>query len=372
MDKIRVSIYLPLLEIGGAERVMLLLAAGFLKKGYAVDLVLSKKTGLLLQMVPEGVRIIDLGGKRMLTSFLPLAHYLRKEHPDAIISGLDIANIIVVWAKLLAFSRTRTLLTIQSQMSIMAKDSGRIRDRLYPWLLRLFYRYAYGIIAASNGAALDASRSTGIPLLKIQVVNNPIDIEGILQFSRADVEHSWFAADNYIPVILAVGRLTSAKDYPTLLHAITLLHQQRTTRLVILGDGDERSKLEALAGQMGIAADVNLPGFDLNPYRYMSRCNVFVLSSYFEGFANVLAEALACGAQIVSTDCPSGPAEILENGKYGRLVPVGDAVALAGAIKEALDHPLPVLGLRERAKAFSSETAVRAYLQVLGLSPNDN
>jgi len=372
MDKKRIAIYIPILNIGGAELMMLILAGCFLKSGFAVDLVLSKKAGPLLQLVPEGARLIDLGGKRMLASIWPLAHYLRREHPDAIISGLDIANIIVVWAKLLAFSRTRTLLTIHSHMSILAKDSGRIRDRLYPWLLHLFYRYAYGIVAISNGAAREASRTAGIPLTKIKVVNNPIEIEKIPQLSCVDVEHAWFSPDNNTPVILSVGRMTSAKDYPTLVRAFALLRQRRSARLVILGDGDECSNLEVLVGQMGIAADVYLPGFDLNPYRYMSRCNVFVLSSYFEGFAIVLAEALACGAQVVSTDCPSGPAEILEDGKYGRLVPVGDAVALARAIEDALDHPFPVEGLKERAKAFSSETAVHAYLQVLGLSPYDH
>jgi glycosyltransferase involved in cell wall biosynthesis len=372
MDKIRIAIYLPLLEIGGAERVMLILAGGILKKGYAVDLVLAKKTGPLLQMVPKGVRIIDLGGKRMLTSVLPLAQYLLREHPEAIISGLDIANIIVLWAKLLAFSRTHALLTIQSHMSLMAKDSGRIRDWVYPCLLHLFYRYAYGIIAISNGTALEASLTAGIPSLKIQIVNNPIDIETIQELSWAAVEHPWFDSDHKTSIILSVGRMTSAKDYPTLLRAFSLLRQKRSARLVIIGDGDERSNIKALVNQLGIEPDVYLPGFDLNPFRYMSRSNVFVLSSYFEGFANVLAEALACGTQVVSTDCPSGPAEILEDGKHGRLVPVGDFSALAEAIAEALDHPLEVDGLKLRAKAFSSETVVDAYLQALGFSINDH
>jgi glycosyltransferase involved in cell wall biosynthesis len=372
MDKKRIAIYIPILDIGGAERVMLILAGGFLKKGYAVDLVLSKKTGLLLKLVPIGVRIIDLDGKRMLPSIWPLAQYLRREHPDAIISGLDIANIIVVCARLLAFSKTRILLTIHSHMSFLAKDSGRIRDRVYPWLLHLFYRYAYGIIAISKGAALEASLSAGIPPSKIQVVNNPIDLNNILQLSYEKVDHPWFNGENEIPVILTVGRLTSAKDLPTLLRSFWLLCQQRSARLVIIGDGDECSKLVVLASELGITKNVYLPGFDLNPYRYMSHSNVFVLSSYFEGFANVLVEALACGTQVVSTNCPSGPAEILEDGKHGRLVPVGDTAALAGAIADALDYPLPIEGLKERAKAFSSEAAVSAYLQALGFPINDH
>jgi glycosyltransferase involved in cell wall biosynthesis len=166
--------------------------------------------------------------------------------------------------------------------------------------------------------------------------------------------------------------LSAQKDYPTLLRAFAHVRSCRPTRLVILGEGEELGRILALADELGIRADVDLPGFSDHIFSLMARCRVFVLSSAWEGFGNVLVEALACGAQIVSTDCPSGPAEILENGKSGRLVPVGDAVALAGAIEAALDHPLPVEDLKERAKAFSSETVVRAYLQILGLSSNDN
>jgi glycosyltransferase involved in cell wall biosynthesis len=166
--------------------------------------------------------------------------------------------------------------------------------------------------------------------------------------------------------------LSAQKDYPTLLRAFASVRSRRPVRLVILGEGEELVRIQELAVELGIRSDVDLPGFLDRPYPLMAHCRVFALTSAWEGFGNVLVEALACGAQIVSTDCPSGPAEILDNGKYGRLVPVGDFVALAGAIEDALDHPLPVEGLKKRAKAFSSETAVSAYLQILGLSLNDH
>jgi glycosyltransferase involved in cell wall biosynthesis len=179
--------------------------------------------------------------------------------------------------------------------------------------------------------------------------------------------HPWFAPGEP-PVILAAGRLTAQKDYPTLMRAFASLRKNRPAHLVILGEGEEHPRLQALAMELGIRADVDLPGFLDHPFPLMAHCQVLVLSSAWEGFGNVLVEALACGTQVVSTDCPSGPAEILEDGKYGRLVPVGDAVALAKAIEATLDRPYPVAMLRQRAQAFSSKDAVGQYLEALGIT----
>ena len=167
-------------------------------------------------------------------------------------------------------------------------------------------------------------------------------------------------------MILGVGRLTQAKDFPTLIRAFALVRKKRAARLMILGEGEERPKLEALVRELGLEREVTLPGFVDNPYKYMKRAAVFVLSSKWEGFGNVLVEAMALGTPVVSTDCPSGPAEILENGRWGRLVPVGDVYALAEAIIETLDeehHP----DVANRAKDFAVELAVEKYINVLGV-----
>jgi glycosyltransferase involved in cell wall biosynthesis len=169
------------------------------------------------------------------------------------------------------------------------------------------------------------------------------------------------------PVILAVGRLTLQKDFPTLIRAFARLRARRSARLVILGEGELRDELEALVAELGLTADVALPGFVDNPFSWMRGSALFVLSSAWEGFGNVLVEAMACGTPVVSTDCPSGPAEILENGKWGRLAAVGDAEALARAIAEALDDPNPP-DVRARAAFFSVERSVDAYLAILGVS----
>jgi glycosyltransferase involved in cell wall biosynthesis len=166
-------------------------------------------------------------------------------------------------------------------------------------------------------------------------------------------------------VILSVGRLSAEKDYPTLLRAFALLQNQVPARLILLGEGGQRAGLERLASELGIGATVSLPGFVRNPFAYMARARVFVLSSLFEGFGNVLVEALACGCQVVSTHCPGGPGEILDRGRYGRLVPVGDHAALARAILEAIAEPMDTEALRRRADDFSVERAARRHLDAL-------
>ena len=182
--------------------------------------------------------------------------------------------------------------------------------------------------------------------------------------AAVDVEHAWFG-DGGAPVILAAGRLSGEKDYPTLLRAFAEVVGSRSARLVILGQGVERESLLELAERLGVSDRFDLPGFDVNPFRYMSRASVFVLSSRYEGFPNVLAQAMACGAPVVSTDCRSGPSEMLEGGRWGRLVPVGDWRAMARAIEATLDDPMPAEELKARASVYSVEASVERYLQVV-------
>jgi glycosyltransferase involved in cell wall biosynthesis len=242
-----------------------------------------------------------------------------------------------------------------------------LQEKLYPFLLRLFQRQADHIVAVSQGAADDLARTVHIPRERITVIYNPAVHPLLSELAAQPVVHPWFA-DGHPPVILAAGRLTPQKDYPTLLRAFSILRRKYMAHVVILGEGKELEGLQKLAEDLGIASDVAFLGFDINPYRYMTRCSIFVLSSLWEGFSIVLAEALACGAQIVSTDCPNGPAEILDHGKYGRLVPVGDAAAMAEAMELAMIVPVQTEMLRGRAEAFSIDTAVDKYLGILDLS----
>ena len=216
----------------------------------------------------------------------------------------------------------------------------------------------------SEGVASDLRIQVPRAASKVTTIYNPIVSPELTEQAAAPVEHPWFS-DGGDPVILAAGRLVNEKDFPTLLRAFAEVARSRAARLVILGQGVERESLLALADRLGVSDRFDLPGFDVNPFRYMSRASVFVLSSRYEGFPNVLAQAMACGAPVVSTDCRSGPSEMLEGGRWGRLVPVGDWRAMARAIEETLDDPMPAEELKARASVYSVEASVERYLEVI-------
>ncbi len=219
-------------------------------------------------------------------------------------------------------------------------------------------------MAVSEGVAEDLALTASLPRERITTIYNPVVTPALAGQAQAPLTHPWFAPGSP-PVLLAVGRLHYQKDFPTLLRAFARVRAVRAVRLLILGEGDQGVALQASAQELGITTDVELPGFVLNPFAYMARAAVFVLSSAYEGLPGVLIQALACGCPVVSTDCPSGPAEILEGGVYGPLVPVGDDAALAKAILSTLNARPNPDWLRTRAAEFSVDRAVDRYLEVL-------
>lgn len=363
----KIAFFLPSLAGGGAERVCVNLAAGFLARGLEVEFVLVKAEGPLLHAVPAGAKVIDLSSRRTLTAVLPLATYLRREKPYALIAAPDHANLVAVWGRILADSPTRVVITHHIHPTLSIHNTPKLQEKMYPTLLRAFQPWVDCMVAVSQGVANDLASLAHLPRESICVVYNPIVTQDLVDLTFAPINHPWFY-EGEPPVILAAGRLVAQKDYPTLLKAFAVLRERRVARLIILGEGKERKKLQILIRELGIQDDVELPGFSGCPYAFMSRSRVFALSSAWEGFGNVLVEALACGTQVVSTDCPSGPAEILDYGTFGRLVAVGDYSALADAIEEALDHPMKVESLKERAHAFSVDAAVEGYSALLGLA----
>jgi glycosyltransferase involved in cell wall biosynthesis len=240
---------------------------------------------------------------------------------------------------------------------------------LLPSAARLFFRWADRVGAVSEGVARDLAAMTGISVRDIAVVHNATVTPEVLEQAKEPCEHPWFESGraDRPPVILGVGTLSPLKDFALLIRAFARLRRGRPARLVILGEGRQRARLQALARELGVAPDVDLPGFDPNPYRFMARAEVLAVSSCVEGMPNVIIEALACGCPVVATDCPSGPAEILQNGRHGRLVPVGDEAALAEAIAATLQTAPDRVDLRRRAADFSVEHATDRYLQLLGL-----
>jgi glycosyltransferase involved in cell wall biosynthesis len=379
---------------------MLRTAKALLSRDFHVDLVLCERKGPLVDNVPSGTRVIELkpvpmlvarvralvadpGGLRELLRpvLLPwkppqrlphlpmLIRYLQSARPDALLSALPTLNLLAVWARRLAGVQTRIVISERNTLSISISGSRQWRKRYVPPLLKRAYLMADGIIAVSNGVADDLAATTGIPRQRITTVYNPVVGLDLIAKAREPLDHPWFAPGEP-PVILAAGRLHPQKDFATLIRAFARLRAERPARLVILGadsSGDSAyvADLKALPARFGVAKDVDLAGFAPNPHAYMSRAAAFVLSSVHEGLGIVLIEALACGTPVVSTDCPSGPREILDHGRFGPLVPVGDDAALAAAIGSALDDPLPAELLRSRAEMFTVERAVDRYLDLM-------
>jgi len=364
--KIHIALFLSSLHGGGAQRVIINLAQGFIERGLKVDLVLAKAEGPFLSQVPPRVRLVDLRARRVLYSLPGLVRYLRREQPQAVLSALNYVNIVAIWAKFLSKVRTRLVVTEHNTLSWSVANIPSVKTRLMPFLIRTFYPCADVVVTVSHGVAEDLIARTGLPAEKIRVIYNPVITPELFAKAEETLDHPWFHPGE-IPVILGIGRLTKQKDFPTLIRAFALVRKEHPARLMILGEGEERPNLEALVRELGLEGEVALPGFVENPYKYMKRAAVFVLSSRWEGLPTVLIEALALGTPVVSTNCPSGPMEILEGGKWGRLVPVGDPCSLAHAILETFQdehEPTP----KAAWERFSKENVVTAYLHVLGIS----
>jgi glycosyltransferase involved in cell wall biosynthesis len=359
----KIAIFIQSLAIGGAERMAINLSKGLIQQGMQIDLMLADCSGGLLSEVPMQVTIIDLKGKRVLFSLFPLVRYLHTQRPDLLYSIQAHTSLISVIAVRLARVQTPLVISSHTMISASLAADPSFRNRLVKILSRLFFRFADAAICISQGVAEDFIKTTGMPPQKTHVVYNPVVSPGLEQAALQTISHPWFASGNP-PLILAVGRLAVVKDYPTLLRAFSLLTRKRPANLLILGEGRERPRLEALVSQLGLKDNVQIPGFVKNPYAYMARARLLVLSSKWEGFGNVLVEAMACGTPVVSTDCRSGPGEILAGGRFGRLVPVGDAEALAAAMLESLQTPPDRALLRQRAQDFTVEKSVKEHMRV--------
>lgn len=361
-----IALHVASMAGGGAERVIAILANEFAKRGLKVDLVLDSATGEYLSGISSQVRVVDLRAPRVAASLLPLIKYLRRERPTCLLSTLTHVNLITVAAHRLANSQARLLLREATTLSYTVNDTPyrRLRRSL-PHLARLLYPFADRIIAVSNGVAADLHHTWGVSAEKIQVIYNPLISDELLSLAAQPVSHPW-PNDPDCPLVLSVGRLTRAKNYPLLLRAFAKLRKTVPARLMILGEGEQRNTLEDLARDLEIHTAVAMPGFVSNPFAYMARASVLTLSSSWEGLPGVLIQAMACGCPVVSTDCPNGPREILRDGRYGRLVPLDDPDALAEAMLAAVRGELPQAD-PEWMSRFSAELSTQQFLTALGV-----
>jgi glycosyltransferase involved in cell wall biosynthesis len=309
--------------------------------------------------------VINLNVPNAYIGIPELVRYLRSEKPRAFLAVTELTALAVITAKLISRAHARVVIVLATTISKHKRTP--LKKKIERILVSLLYPKVDGIVAVSHGAAEDFAQYAGIPIERVKVIYNPVIKPSLHEQKEEDVEHPFFQ-DQSIPVVVSVGRLSEPKNFPLLIQAFALLRSRIQVRLVILGEGEMRPTLERLVDTLGMQDDVSLPGFVRSPYPYMSKASVFVMSSLWEGLPVALIEAMACGAPAVSTDCPSGPAEILDGGRYGHLVPVGNAQALADAIKACLDgdHRKPPI---EWLDQFRVEPVIEQYLNIMGCDP---
>lgn len=344
--------------------MMVRLANVFVRRGIETDLILVRREGKYFEEVDGRVRIVDLGAPRILLALPGLVSYLRERQPDALLSTLTYANVVAIWARDIAGHPERLVVREANPISSVADDRvASLKYRLTPFFVRAFYDRAHSIVGISRGLRHDLIERGGLPAHKVHAIYNPVVTQQLYEMAREPLAHRWFTDSN--PVVLTAGRLTRQKDVGTLIQAFGILRNEVDARLVVLGQGELRPELEDLVRDLGLENAVELPGFVDNPFKYMARSDVFALSSRWEGFGNVLVEAMAVGTSVVSTDCPTGPAEILADGEYGRLVDVGNAPQMAEAIAGVLGSPSNPDKLKRRAREFSADHIAEQYLSLL-------
>lgn len=331
----KIVFFLNSLQGGGSERVMVTLANYFARKGHTVSMVLIFPVHTLVAELLPDVKVIDLHASRVSAGGLRFARYLRQANPDAILSTITRINGWAVLAHRLSRCHACLLLREATTPSIVLRQLSTRKERLDYEIIRYLYPLADAIVVPSRGVWHDVMQIAPHLRSLLSVIYNPVIDSRLYSLSLEPVEHPWFA-NPQTPIVLAVGRLVWDKGFDVLIRAFAVVRECMNARLVILGEGEERPALERLIHQLNLQEWVWMPGFEQNPFKYMRRASVFVLSSRREGLPNSLIEAMACGCPVVSTSCPSGPDEILEGGKYGELVPVEDADALAQAILKVL------------------------------------
>jgi len=359
----KVATFLQNLHGGGAERVATLLMNG-LAQDHQVSLIVAQQEGPYFDDLDSRVELHSMGGRRILSTIIPLARWLRRERPDVFMSHMTHVNVAASLAIKLSGTQVPLLAVEHNQMDLNFERLGRPTVRWAYRSVPYVYPTIERVVCVSDGVADSVRRFTRRRPCNLVTINNPVVTPRLAELAAGNPAHPWFH-DTSIPVVLGCGRLVEQKDFATLILAFQEIRRRRKARLLILGEGPQRAMLEELTAQLGLSDDVAMPGFDPNPFAAMRAASVFVLSSRWEGLPTVLIEALAAGAVVVSTDCPSGPFEVLKGGALGPLVPVGDAAALADGIERALVAPTSAADRLAQAGNYTVSRAVSNYEELL-------
>jgi glycosyltransferase involved in cell wall biosynthesis len=365
----RLAFFLSTSGHSGVDRIMQQLIPEIAARGYQVDLLQVRDHGPYLEKLPARVRRIDLGHRHTYSCLPALVRYLRSQRPALMLSDKDRVNRTALLARWLSGTRTPLIFRLGTTVSLNLASRGAFERWLQRNSIGKLYGFARRVLVPSQGVKEDLSRYTGLAAERISVVPSPGIADDIFNQTQSLPDHPWFQQHDR-PIILGVGELGARKDFSTLLQAFALLRRERPCRLVIVGRGKLREQLLAEAASLGVKDDVDLTGFVESPYPYMAHADLFAFSSRWEGLGLVLVEALALGTNVVSTDCPSGPSEILQAGRFGSLVPVGDAKAMALALANSLDAPKSPEFLQQAAAPYTVSAATDAYLAAMGLPPS--
>ena len=361
----RIAILLSYSGDGGVERMINHLIAGLLAAGHPVDVLVLKTRGGHFRDLPVDARVVRLGTEHAAFALPALVRYLRRERPPVLLAAKDRAARLALHARRVARVPTRVVLRLGNTLSRSLARHGPVKRWLRLGPIRRLYPHADALIAVSRGVADDIVDLAPVDPARVHVVANPVVTPALYRQAQTCPDHAWLGRPGQ-PVVLAVGRLAPQKDFPTLLRAFAELRAQGTdARLIILGEGEERQRLTTLAAELGIADFVDLAGFRADAPAWLAAADLFVLSSAWEGSPNALTEALALGTPVVATDCPSGPSEILHGGEVAPLVAVGDAAAMARAMRDTLQHPPPSATLRAAVADHDRDRSTRAYLDIL-------
>jgi glycosyltransferase involved in cell wall biosynthesis len=357
----RIAFVIPDLSGGGAERVALTLLDRVIARGHEVDLVLMQKRGELVTQVPSSVHLVELGASRIRNVIFPLSRYLRERQPDALQVSMWPLTVASILARALARTPTRL---VTSDHSVLSRhyEGQPFALFLLKMTTRLFYPWADARVVVADAAALDLAQLSGLQRQCFDVIYNPVFMPEAIVVSAQAMKAEWAGPGKRV---ISVGNLKAEKNQALLIRSFARLRQSRAAKLMILGSGNLERELKDLARSLGVAGDVIFAGFVPDPWPYYASADLFVLCSDYEGYPLVLVEAMRSGVPVVATDCESGPREILDSGRFGRLVPVGDEAALANAMQAELEHPTPRAMLVERAEELSGASTVDRYLELL-------
>ena len=360
-----VAIYMHDLSGGGVERQSLIIAEEFRRRGAEVTLVLHRVRGPLLDRLPAGLRVLDLKGARTLQDIPRLVRFLRRERPDILLTNVDLKNVAALLAKAISFTSTKVIICQHNPMTSSFIADENVLYRYVGLAYRLLSPVMSRAVAVSDGVAAELRRVARLPANRVVTIHNPVVGPDFQARCEEDLEHPWLDGSGG-PVFVTAGRLVAQKDHETMLRALALHRQRCDSRLILLGAGPLEAELKALAHELGLTEAVDFAGFQSNVLPFFRKADAFVLSSRCEGFGNVIVEALGCGTPVIAARCDYGPAEILDEGQYGVLVPPSDPEALACGMDQVatLRERFPAEMLRQRADAFSYTACASRYVDV--------